>query len=100
MASDETLRTELLDAAISFPEHVVFRSFARETVALNLRTGQFHGLNVTAGRMVEVIQRCSRPRDAIGRMAAEYRVPEEQIERDLAKLLAVLLDRDLITIDS
>lgn len=90
----------VLDASVTVPEHVVFRSFARETVALNLRTGQFHGLNVTAGRMIEVIQRCSKPRDAIAPIAAEYRVPEEQIEHDLAKLLTMLLERDLIAIDS
>jgi hypothetical protein len=50
--------------------------------------------------MIEVIQRCSKPRDAIAPIAAEYRVPEEQIEHDLAKLLTMLLERDLIAIDS
>lgn len=89
----------LLDAAILFPEHVIFRSFARETVALNLQTGQFHGLNVTAGRMVEVIQRVPRPRDAIGSLASEYGVPADQIGRDMASLLSLLLERELIELE-
>ena len=100
MPPDRTRGRELLDVTVRFPEHVIFRSFARETVALNLQTGQFHGLNPTAGRMVELIQRRPRPREAIAPLASEYGVPEEQIERDLAALLALLLERDLIELDS
>jgi Coenzyme PQQ synthesis protein D (PqqD) len=87
---------ELLDGGVHFPEHVIFRSFADETVALNLQTGQFHGLNATAGRMVELIQGSTRPRDVIAPLAAEYGVSPDEIERDLATLLAVLLERGLI----
>jgi hypothetical protein len=89
----------LLNADVRFPEHVVFRSFATETVALNLRTGKFHGLNVTAGRMVELLGRSQQPRDAIAPLAAEYDVPEAQIEQDLEALLALLLERELIQVD-
>jgi hypothetical protein len=89
----------LLNADVRFPEHVVFRSFATETVALNLRTGKFHGLNVTAGRMVELLGRSHQPRDAIAPLAAEYDVPEAQIEQDLEALLALLLERELIQVD-
>ena len=89
-----------MDAEVRFPEHVIFRSFARETVALNLQTGQFHGLNVTAGRMVDLMRHRSRPRDAIAPLASEFGVAEEQIEHDLAELLALLLERDLIAVDT
>jgi hypothetical protein len=89
----------LLDEAILFPDHVIFRSFARETVALNLQTGQFHGLNVTAGRMVELIQRVPRPRDAIGPLASEYGVPADEIGRDMTNLLELLLERELIELE-
>jgi hypothetical protein len=86
----------LLDGEVHFPEHVIFRSFARETVALNLRTGQFHGLNATAGRMVEVVQCSCRPRDAIAALASEYGVLPDEIERDLTTLLALLVERGLV----
>jgi hypothetical protein len=89
----------LLDAAILIPDHVIFRIFARETVALNLQTGQFHGLNVTAGRMVELMQRVPRPRDAIEPLASEYGVPADQIGRDMASLLELLLERELIELE-
>jgi hypothetical protein len=97
--SKASRKDELLDAEVRFPEHVVFRSFATETVALNLQTGKFHGLNVTAGRMVELLTRSRRPRDAIGPLADEYAVPQAQIERDLEALLALLLERELIQLD-
>jgi hypothetical protein len=96
MRTDEARGRSLLDAPVRFPDHVTFRSFVQETVALNLQTGQFHGLNATAGRMVELVGRCSRPRDAVGALASEYGVPEQQIEDDLVALLAELLERDLI----
>jgi hypothetical protein len=96
MGSDEAEGDNLLDAAVLVPEHVIFRTFARETVALNLHSGQFHGLNVTAGRMIELIQRSRRPRDAILPLASEYGVPPDQIGRDMANLLSMLLERHLI----
>jgi hypothetical protein len=89
----------LLDVAVHVPEHVIFRSFAEETVALNLQTGTFHGLNRTAGRMVELVARARRARDAVGQLAEEYAVPDERIADDLENLLRLLVDRHLIEID-
>lgn len=92
-------RAELLDVAVHVPEDVIFRSFAEETVALNLQTGTFHGLNTTAGRMVELVARAHRARDAVGQLAEEYGVPDERIAADLEDLLRLLVDRRLIEID-
>jgi hypothetical protein len=89
----------LLDVAIVVPEHVIFRSFAQETVALNLKTGTFHGLNPTAGRMVELAARARLARDAVPALAAEYGVSDERIARDLQGLLRSLIDRGLVEID-
>jgi Coenzyme PQQ synthesis protein D (PqqD) len=97
--TDETAGN-LLDVAIVVPEHVIFRSFARETVALNLKTGTFHGLNPTAGRMVELAARARLAREAVPALAHEYGVPEERIASDLEGLLRSLIDRGLVTIDA
>jgi hypothetical protein len=96
-ADDAT--SDLLDLAVHIPEHVIFRSFARETVALNLQTGKFHGLNPTAGRMVEVVSRAPRPRDAVASLAQEYGVSDDRITGDLEDLLRLLLHRGLLEID-
>jgi Coenzyme PQQ synthesis protein D (PqqD) len=96
--ADETTG-DVLDRAVHVPEHVIFRSFARETVALNLDTGTFHGLNPTAGRMVEVASRARCARDAVSPLAREYGVPDERIAGDLGELLRLLIERGLIEID-
>ena len=44
-----------LSARVRLPQHVVHRSFVAETVVLNLRTGKYHGLNPTAGKMLEAL---------------------------------------------
>lgn len=96
-ADDAT--SDLLDLVVHIPEHVIFRSFARETVALNLQTGKFHGLNPTAGRMVEVMSRVPRPREAVASLAQEYGVSDDRITGDLEDLLRLLLHRGLLEID-
>ena len=42
--------------AVSVPEHVVYRDFAEQTVALNLQTGRYHGLNETAVTMLDALR--------------------------------------------
>ena len=37
-------------AQVSLAPDVVYRTFATETVILNLQTGRYHGLNKTGGR--------------------------------------------------
>lgn len=89
-------RSALLAAAAEVPDHVVYRGFANETVVLNLQTGTYHGLNPTAGRMLEVLQREQRVRDAIVKLADEYGAEEAQIEQDVCEFCRDLLERGLI----
>lgn len=88
-----------LTARVRVPEHVVHRGFAAETVVLNLQTGKYHGLNPTAGRMLEVLESENSVGEAAARIASEYGQPTEQIENDLLALCADLAERDLIEID-
>ncbi len=82
------------------PQHVVHRSFPAETVVLNLQTGKYHGLNPTAGRMLEVLaRRRGSVRAAAVAVAAEYEQPAAATERDICDLCEALLERGLIEID-
>jgi hypothetical protein len=45
-------RDEILDSRATVPDGVVHRDFEAETLLLNLRSGTYHGLNVTGGRML------------------------------------------------
>jgi len=91
---------DLLGAQVRMPQHVVCRSFVAETVVLNLQTGQYHGLNPTAGRMLELLQTAPTVGAAAPALAEQYGVPQEQIENDLLALAGGLLERGLIeTVD-
>ena len=86
----------ILDRAFRLPDHVVYRSFARETVVVNLERGVYHGLNPTAGRMLESLDRATSARAAAKSLAEELGEPLERVEADLAALTSDLLERGLI----
>jgi hypothetical protein len=96
MASPST--NELLAASVRLPQHVVHRSFVAETVVLNLQTGQYHGLNRTAGRMLEMLAAAPTVQAAVPEIADEYGVDAEKIQEDLLVLVRGLLKRGLIEI--
>jgi hypothetical protein len=87
---------ELLHARARLPQHVVHRSFVAETVVLNLRTGKYHGLNPTAGRMLEALESSPTIGEAVPALAEEYGLDPERIESDLLTLTRGLLERGLI----
>lgn len=98
MTSSST--NDLLTARVRMPQHVVCRSFVAETVVLNLETGQYHGLNPTAGRMLQALHAAPSVGAVAPELAGEYGVEREQIERDLLALANGLLERGLIeTVD-
>jgi hypothetical protein len=87
------------DRVLKVPDHVVFRAFPAETVILNLNTGMYHGLNPTAGRMLETL-RDRRDLDAVARAVAdEFSVPVERVRADLDSLVSDLVARGLLVED-
>jgi hypothetical protein len=81
---------------VRIPDHVVFRSFPAETVALNLDTGQYHGLNPVAGKMLETLEKAGSLAAAAPLLAAGYDQPLETIRADLRRLCEDLAARGLI----
>ena len=91
---------ETLQLNVAVPRHVVFRDFVSETVLLNIQTGQYHGLNPTAGRMLSVLEKVSSVEAAATQLAREFEQPVEVIREDLAEFCRGLLDRQLLEIRS
>jgi Coenzyme PQQ synthesis protein D (PqqD) len=89
---------DLLDAHIRLPQHVVHRSFVAETVILNLRTGKYHGLNATAGRILDGLEQGHTPREVAAAIAREYNLGEDEVRVDVVTLCHGLLERSLIEI--
>jgi hypothetical protein len=99
--AEEAIQTEvpLLEAKVKVPQSVVFRNFPTETVVLNLTTGKYHGLNPTAGKMLQALTEADSVRAAAATVAVEYDAPAETIEVDVCDLCQNLLDRGLIERD-
>jgi hypothetical protein len=94
MASIST--DDLLSARVRMPQHVLHRSFVAETVVLNLRTGKYHGLNPTAGRMLDALTEAPTVGSIVPELASEYAVEPAKLESDVVELCQRLLERGLI----
>jgi hypothetical protein len=87
---------DVLAARARIPQHVVHRSFAHETVVLNLKTGRYHGLNPTAGRMLAELETGAPVGEIAARLAEVYERPLAEIEGDLEELCLDLAKRGLV----
>src|SRR3954454_1950634 len=107
--NDDAPEARMLDAVVEISDHVVHRAFEAETLLLNLETGQYHGLNETGGRMLELleatdgrgreaIERLPGVREAIERLADEYGVAFAEIAPDLTSFCSDLETRGLIVV--
>jgi hypothetical protein len=99
VTNETTDAVAILESKIVVPQHVVYRSFPAETVVLNLKTGRYHGLNATAGAMLDELGRADCARDATITLAERFGQPPEMVEGDLIELCAALLERGLIEAD-
>ena len=88
----------LLHARITIPEHVVLRRFAEDSVALNLSSGEYHGLNPTAAAMLSQLTEGGSPEDVARRVSEDANVGLETVTADLLELLRALAERGLIEI--
>lgn len=88
-----------LPSRVRVPQHVVYRSMPSETIVLNLQTGKYHGLNPTAGRMLEALEQSLSVRDAVEAVAEEHSQPRAVVEQDMCELCDALLARGLIELD-
>jgi len=85
---------------VRLPEHVVYRSFEAETVLLNLRTGEYYGLNPSGARMFELLCETGSTEAAACEAAGEFGQPITVIAPDMAQLCADLVARNLIEVDA
>lgn len=85
-------------ATLRVPASVVIRAFPAETVALNLATGTYHGLDPGAGRMLELLARVGCLSTTAQRIAAEARKPAGEVERELREICLALMERGLLEV--
>jgi hypothetical protein len=98
-AASPLAAASLPTSRVRLPQHVVYRRLPTETVVFNLQTGRYHGLNATAGSMLEALERASSVHEAATVVAGEYAKPQAVVERDMCVLCDGLLARGLIEFD-
>jgi Coenzyme PQQ synthesis protein D (PqqD) len=76
--------------------HVVHRRFPNQTVLVNLHTGRYHGLDETAGRMLEVIAASPTLARAAATLADQCGRPRSHVERELLAFCEKLAEGGLI----
>lgn len=81
------------------PRHVVHRSFAAETVLLNVQTGHYHGMDGIGGRFFETLTGAANVAAAVDALAAEYEQPRERIQEDMVRFCSELQDLGLIELE-
>jgi hypothetical protein len=88
--------SDILSAHVAIPGNVVRRAFVDQSVALNLSTGQYYALNVTAARMFEALAAAGTAAAAVPVLAQELGQSEELIASSLAALCRDLAERGLV----
>ena len=88
----------LLASHIRIPDHVVYRTFVRETVLLNLATGRYHGINPTGGRIHDLLAGDATLGSAAQALADEYQRPLSDVEHDVCVFCEDLRERGLIEV--
>jgi hypothetical protein len=97
VASEQaTHRSRSSEPRFAVPTHVASRAFPTEMVLLNLNTGQYHGLNPTAGRMFEAVEEHGDLETAAARLAVEFEQPYDRVAEDLQELCSDLVQRGLL----
>lgn len=94
MRDFETLR----QISITVPPTVVFRQFAEEMVLLDINRGQYFGLNLVGGRMLEELTKHGDVAAVVESLVAEFEAPRERVEQDFAVLIDQLAQRGLVEV--
>ncbi len=81
---------------ISVPPEVVFRELARETVLLNVKTGQYHGVDPVGARFFGAMRDAANVAAACDRLAAEFEQPVGRIRADFVAFVGAMEERGLI----
>lgn len=78
------------------PEHVVFQVLDGEAVVLNVDSGRYFGLNEVGTRFWQELEQGHSVEQITERLLGEYDVERPELQRDLAELIAMLKERNLL----
>jgi hypothetical protein len=89
----------VLQSTLVAAEEQVSADLSGEVVILNMRSGEYFGLNAVGARIWELIQKPRTVLDVRDRLMEEFpEVDEAQCTRDLLDLVAELVDAQLVEV--
>ena len=77
-------------------EDVAFREIDREAVLLHLGSGHYYGMNQVATRAWTLLIEGTALGAVVDRLAAEFEVTPDVLERDLSAWLSTLVEKGLV----
>ena len=92
------MTTPDFDRCVRAPDHVLVRELGGESLLLNLESETYFGLDDVGTRMWTLLVDSSSIEHALVVLKAEYGVEEDVLRRDLAALLAQLLEHGLLVV--
>ncbi len=69
-----------------------------ELVMMNIETGDYYGLDVSAKRIWEIVEKPCTYKNLIEQLTEEFEVTETQCKSDVEKFLAEMAENNLIVI--
>ncbi len=88
----------MLPRRVILSSEALFQEIAGEGVILDLASSSYFGLDEVGVRLWQLLLTDSDPQAACEVLLTEYEVAPAQLEEDLAKLLAQLVEAGLATI--
>jgi hypothetical protein len=96
----QTMQRKLLrDSLIKVAKEQVACDLAGEAVILNLKSGQYFGLNEVGARIWNLIQQPKKVGAVLDALLKEYDVALDHLERDLFALLEQMVINGLIEVE-
>jgi Coenzyme PQQ synthesis protein D (PqqD) len=89
-----------LPERVSAPDDVVWQKVDGVVLLLDLDTGRYHRFDDVATRMWEALDESPDVATAVDRLAAVYDVDVARLRKDLAALIARLVDTGLLRVDA
>ena len=99
MPEREPALDDLSTVRVRRPADVMLREFPEELVVLHLGTGRYHGLNRSAGGILEALFEAPTAAAAAEALAARYGRPAGEMEAVVRDFCRDLAARDLVEID-
>ncbi len=84
---------------VSIPNDVLVTELGGESVILNLRNGQYYGLDDLSTRAWQLMRESRSVHAAFMELLAEYDVTPEVLQQDLSKFISSLAANGLIEVE-